>query len=149
MPLALTLTLTAPEAAHAAFPAKNGPIAFAADTGNGYRIYTVEPNGHRLRQVTPDRFDASTPDWSPDGRLIAFSKNECHIALIHPDGTGLRTIPSRTPGGCEGDPVLTSSPRSTTPRRTTTPTGSWTSMAGIVAGSADQRPPRSRQTVEP
>jgi Tol biopolymer transport system component len=104
---AITITIGGPAPSHAAFPAANGLIAFQADTGDGNRIYTVKPSGHGLRQVTPDRFDASTPDWSPDGQWIAFSKNECRVALIHPDGTGLRTIASQTPGGCETDPAFT------------------------------------------
>lgn len=34
------------------------------------------------------------PDWSPDGRLIAFasSRNTGGIFVIHPDGTGLRRV---------------------------------------------------------
>jgi Tol biopolymer transport system component len=34
------------------------------------------------------------PDWSPDGRLIAFasSRNTGGIYVIHPDGTGLRRV---------------------------------------------------------
>ena len=34
------------------------------------------------------------PDWSPDGRLIAFasSRNSGGIYVIHPDGSGLRRV---------------------------------------------------------
>ena len=93
--------------AGATFPDKNGLIAFQADTGDGYQVYTVRPNGKELRQVTHVDGKATTPDWSPDGRWIAFSLNECTVALMRPDGSGMRTIPSQTPGGCETDPAFT------------------------------------------
>jgi Tol biopolymer transport system component len=102
--------------AYATFPGHNGRIAFQADTGAGNQIYTVRPNGHGLFQVThvkpaagidPGTSGATTPDWSADGHWIAFSLNECTVARIHPDGTGLRVVPSQTPGGCETDPAFT------------------------------------------
>jgi len=108
--------VAAPAPAGASFPGRNGLIAFQADTGGGNQIYTVRRNGHGLRQVThvqpaagtdPGASGATTPDWSPNGRWIAFSLNECTIALIHPDGSGMRTIASQTPGGCETDPAFT------------------------------------------
>ena len=51
--------------------------------------------------------EATTPDWSADGHWIAFSLNECTVAMIHPDGKGMRVVPSQTPGGCETDPAFT------------------------------------------
>jgi Tol biopolymer transport system component len=67
----------------------------------------VQPDGGGLFQVTHVRGEATTPDWAPDGRWIAFSLDECTIARIHPDGTGMQRVPSRTPGGCETDPAFT------------------------------------------
>jgi Tol biopolymer transport system component len=94
--------------AYATYPGHNGRIAFQADTGGGYQLYTVRPNGHDLFQVTHVAAgEATTPDWSPDGHWIAFSLNECTVAMIHPDGTGRRVVPSQTPGGCETDPAFT------------------------------------------
>jgi Tol biopolymer transport system component len=97
----------APLPAHATFPGLNGLIAFQADTGSGIQIYTVRSNGHDLFQVTHVDGEATTPDWSPDGHWIAFSLNECTVAMIRSDGSDMRTIPSQTPGGCETDPAFT------------------------------------------
>jgi dipeptidyl aminopeptidase/acylaminoacyl peptidase len=93
--------------AYATYPGHNGRIAFQADTGGGNQIYTVRPNGHDLFQVTHVDGEATTPDWSPDGHWIAFSLNECTVAMIHPDGKGMRVVPSRKPVGCETDPSFT------------------------------------------
>src|SRR6266536_4355125 len=46
MPLALATP------AGATYPARNGLIAFQAETGGVNQIYTVSRNGHSLRQVT-------------------------------------------------------------------------------------------------
>ena len=93
--------------AYATFPGHNGRIAFQADTGGSNQIYTVRANGHDLFQVTQVAGEATTPDWSADGHWIAFSLNECTVAMIHPDGKGMRVVPSQTPGGCETDPAFT------------------------------------------
>ena len=93
--------------AHAAFPAENGLIAFSAETDNGVQLFTVRRNGHHLRQITNGPGEASTPDWSPNGRRLAYSLDECTIALIRADGTNRRVIPSQTPDGCETDPAFT------------------------------------------
>jgi dipeptidyl aminopeptidase/acylaminoacyl peptidase len=105
--VAVAATLVLAPTANATFPARNGLIAFMADTGSGYQIYTVRPNGQDLRQITHVDGDALNPDWSPDGRRIAFALNECSIAIMNADGGDLSVLPSQTPGGCEGDPSFT------------------------------------------
>jgi hypothetical protein len=58
--------------AGATFPAStNGLIAFSADTGSGFQIYTVRPNGHDLDRITNVVGDAVNAEWSPDGHTIA------------------------------------------------------------------------------
>lgn len=103
----MVAALIAPSPAQATFPGHNGRIAFQADTGGGSQIFTVRPNGGDLFQVTQVAGEATTPDWSPDGQLIAFSLNECTVAMIHPDGIGMQVVSSQTPGGCETDPAFT------------------------------------------
>ena len=89
----LVTALIASAPAGATFPGHNGLIAFQADTGDGSQLYTVRANGHGLRQITHVDGEATTPDWSPNGRWIAFSLNECTVAMIHPNGSGMRTVP--------------------------------------------------------
>jgi WD40 repeat protein len=51
----------------------NGRIAFAAFDGARWQIYTAEPDGTAVVQVTTLKGeDAFQPAWSPDGRRLAF-----------------------------------------------------------------------------
>jgi Tol biopolymer transport system component len=94
-------------ATRAAFPARNGLIAFQADKGSGAEIYTIKADGTRLRRLTHVDGEAINPDWSPDGSRIAFALNECRVAIMNADGTDRTVLPSETPGGCEADPSFT------------------------------------------
>jgi Tol biopolymer transport system component len=93
--------------AGATFPAQNGRIAFQVEKRSGTAIYTIKPDGTGLRRLTPRKGEALNPDWSPNGRRIAFNFNECRVAIMHADGSDRRVLPSKTPGGCEGDPSFT------------------------------------------
>jgi Tol biopolymer transport system component len=93
----LIVTLSFGSPSHAAFPGQNGKLAFA-----GFRnTYVSKPDGTRLKKITHDREHRSTsPEWSPDGRLILFrcnggfylyaKKNE--ICTMRPDGSGRRYL---------------------------------------------------------
>ena len=61
---------------------------------DGPQIFTVRSNGKQLRQITHVDGGAALPDWSPDGRRIAFTLNECAIALMDADGGNLHEIAS-------------------------------------------------------
>ncbi len=89
---------------------RNGRIVFQRldpDTGK-IRLYTVRPNGSGLRAITlpgaGEDMD-SLPDWSPDGRRIAFRRffhtsERTDVLVVNRDGTGLRNL---TRGLCTGD----------------------------------------------
>jgi Tol biopolymer transport system component len=98
--------------AHATYPARNGQITFSADTGSGYQLYTVDPNGNNLHRITQLKGDAVNADWSPDGRQLVFGfspadGSSCSdIELINPDGTGLTNL-TTDPSVCEDQPSFT------------------------------------------
>jgi Tol biopolymer transport system component len=106
---AAAMLLAAAPSALATFPGRNGPIAFYSDTDAGAQIFTVRPNGHDLRQITHVNGDAVRPDWSPDGRRIAFeldTPDSGSVAIMNADGSDMVVLPP-APGGGEGDPSFT------------------------------------------
>ena len=94
---ALVAVATAP-VAQATFLGINGRIAFE----HSGAIYTVNPDGSALRRVTAGPFD-TTPEWSPDGRSLAFSRYpdgmslSSRIWVAHADGTSPRALTPQDP----------------------------------------------------
>ena len=87
-------------AASATYPGQNGRIAFVAHFTDSWQLYTINPDGSDLFQVThlpSTEFPAWFPDYSPDGRKVVF----CHdmtgaveLYVINADGTGLTQLTS-------------------------------------------------------
>jgi Tol biopolymer transport system component len=75
-------------------------IAFARITRDAEiadeAIYVVRTDGTHLRQVVPPTFGLEHPDWSPDGRWIAFNiaptTPDQAVMAVHPNGSGLHVI---------------------------------------------------------
>jgi Tol biopolymer transport system component len=100
------LTLASP--AQAAFPGKNGRIAFTVqprDRGEAVSstIETVLPDGRERRVLgacpTGDCFQ-TFPSWSPDGGRLAFGLRDAGLstglAIVRANGTGLRRLSQLT-----------------------------------------------------
>jgi len=78
--------------------AENGRIAFSAKFTGTWQLFTLNPDGTELFQVTnlpPTENPFWFPDYSPDGRQLVF----CHdmtgaveLYVINVDGTGLRQV---------------------------------------------------------
>src|SRR3954468_1962137 len=74
MATAVAATLALAPAAQAAFPGRDGLIAFTRAEGSKHgQLYLVRPDGSGLRRITHRRHGAGGASWSPDGRRILFS----------------------------------------------------------------------------
>jgi WD40-like Beta Propeller Repeat len=74
----------------------SGIIVFESNRDGDLDIYTVNPDGTGLTQLTHNEDEDSSPRPSPNGTLIAFD-SVGGLTLIEPDGSGRRLLP-----GCFG-----------------------------------------------
>ena len=91
----LLLLLTMP-VAHAAFPGRNGKIAY---TSSHSSISSVAPDGSN-RTLLIQANGIGGPEWSPDGSRIAFE--ESGIWIMNADGSGTTRI---TSSGLDREPT--------------------------------------------
>ena len=89
---AILLALAAPT--QAAFPGANGKITFVRVIHNDQDIWSVNPDGSGLTQLTHDTTDSNSAAWSPDGLTIAFYSNRSPpgIYLMDADGSNERFL---------------------------------------------------------
>lgn len=86
----------------ATFPGTNGRIAFASNGAGDLDIYTMNPDGSGVVNLTTAPGSpgvAFEPDWSPDGTKIAFrSGREAagEIYTMNADGTGFTQLTSNS-----------------------------------------------------
>jgi TolB protein len=87
------LALAAPQPAEAAYPGKNGKIAFLSNR-SGSNIFTISPNGGAVTKITSSN-GVSDPAYSPNGTKIAFksgSRTNYEISVMKADGSGVRQL---------------------------------------------------------
>ena len=85
-------------------------IAFHRRSQNTSDIYTMDPDGSRLRKLTSARDSTlyRNPAWSPDGTRLAFecrSRAVADICVIDVDGANLKKLTeAKASGGSSGGP---------------------------------------------
>jgi Tol biopolymer transport system component len=105
------LSLVIAQPSSATFPDHNGRIAFQAQVGDHVQLFTTRPDGSGLRQLTHDAGDSTRPDWSPNGRLIAFEFDRpdgsgCDVRLLRLESGRVVDLTSGT-NVCEAAPAFT------------------------------------------
>lgn len=95
----------------ATFPGQNGKIVFTSDRSGSWQLYTMDPDGSDMTQITnmpPTDYDNWTPAFSPDGKRIAFCYGTgisseiafTELYVINADGTGLQQLTHDGGGDC-------------------------------------------------
>jgi Tol biopolymer transport system component len=67
----------------------------AASGGSSEDLFLIRTDGNSYRQLTDDEWTDRDPNFSPDGRTIAFYSNkggESQVYEVHADGSGLRQL---------------------------------------------------------
>ncbi|MCA1725840.1 MAG: hypothetical protein LC748_16645, partial [Thermomicrobia bacterium] len=103
-------SIAPPQPTFPPIPPSTGPlqpayrIAFVSNSAGSDDIWTVDPDGRRLTNLTKGqktKGNDSDPQWSPDGTRIAFVSDRdgtMDIWMMNGDGTGARNL-THTPGG--------------------------------------------------
>jgi Tol biopolymer transport system component len=86
-----------------------GSRRIAFSSGAPSQVFTVGANGGRAQQLTHDPAGAAHPDWSPDGRSVAYDVGGARIAVSSARGGGERLVtidmsaidPSWSPNGSQ------------------------------------------------
>ena len=84
----------------------NGKLAFHSGTSNDEEIWTVDPDGTGLTQLTDSAGRNLRPRWSPDGSRITFMSNRdgnYEIYVMDADGSNPLNV-TETPGTDETNP---------------------------------------------
>jgi Tol biopolymer transport system component len=92
--------LAMPDGAQAAFPGQNGKIAFSIQPGgqiSNYEVWSMNPDGTSVVNLTNHPNSDESPVWSPDGTKVAFMTNRdcCHntdIYTMNADGTSQTNV---------------------------------------------------------
>jgi len=74
---------------------KQGILALGFNVTGTNDVYTLNPNGTGLKNLTNNPADDSMPVWSPDGKLIAFTSRRDgrpQIYVMNADGSGVRRL---------------------------------------------------------
>jgi TolB protein len=104
-----------PAHSHATASGRNGEIAFTRQVNTIYQVFTVRPDGTRLRQVTHGLGGGQHGiSWSPNGRGLLYTLGRIdgtdRIAKSRADGSGAEVVSPACRGTCLSDDDPTYSP---------------------------------------
>jgi Tol biopolymer transport system component len=86
--------------AFATYPGKNGRIVFIEAKSGNFQLYTMNPDGSDVLQITnlpPSQNPFWSPAYAPDGQQIVFSNDatgSMELYVVNADGSGLRQLTS-------------------------------------------------------
>jgi TolB protein len=99
-------------------------IAFASAREGTLDVYVMNADGSDTRRLTSTPANDGQPTWSPDGRQIAFQRDDGdHIYVMRSDGSGVRRLTNDL--APEGEPAWS-------------PDGTWIAYARRTPGSEVQ-----------
>lgn len=91
-------------------------ISFVSDRNGNYDIYTIDPDGSNLEQITDTPWNEYSHTWSSDGKEIVYQSDEksdpdmdeyyMNIFKINSDGTGKVQLTNSEAGVYNGMPDL-------------------------------------------
>lgn len=70
-----------------------GSIIFSSVASGNWDIWSVNPDGSELRQITDTKINEHSPAVSPDGREIVYVDTERSLWIINIDGSSRQEIP--------------------------------------------------------
>src|SRR4029077_8293453 len=78
------------------FPSPEGKkIVFESKVAGYHQLFTMNPDGSDVLQITHDAWNHDTPSWSPDGRKFAFVSDQNQHSVVYVmnvDGTGRERV---------------------------------------------------------
>ena len=95
---AALMLLFAAFSAYATFPGQNGKIVFVSDRSGWWQLYTIDPDGRDMAQITnlpATDFDSWFPSFSPDAKQIAFcyvSGSAVELFVMNSDGSDMKQL---------------------------------------------------------
>jgi Tol biopolymer transport system component len=115
--LIASAALGATSSSRSATSARNGRIVFTATVRGGQQLFTINPDGTELKQLSDRTFAKGSdgfenPNWAPDGSQIIFDSdfqptatNIVRIYTVNADGSGLTAVPVAA-GQFDGAPAF-------------------------------------------